>query len=494
MMTRKILLSIAAVSIVIALALGVPACGFDCDESPFCGGGPPDHCSDDKKSGDETDVDCGGSCGRCADGLACESKDDCDSRDCSGNVCVSVCGDGFPQYSADEKCDDGNTAGGDGCDPTCQVETGLICSPNVCYLQGQHHAKKVPYPGDLADTSEGFVYDGTHVARDGSGNILWTGSFSGTVNFGGADISTPDGHQEVFLVKYDADGNHVWSKSLGENPLSQGGIGADASGNVLLTGSFSDAINLGGGPLSTGGSAPGTPNSDVFVAKFDAADGHHLWSRGFGGSESDSGHSVAADPSGNVLVTGRFKGTVDFGGSSISASDQDVFVVKYDANGNYVWSAGFGGNYDQGGSGVTVDASGNSAVTGYYSPQIDFGEDSFSAGEGSLADFLAKLDSSGHLVWGKSFDTGPFSPSGDFFRLISTDGSGNMLVIGGLLGTLNCGGGDLISAGSYDIFMVQYDADGNHLWSTRFINAEYQTDFSVGTDSSGKILVTGFVP
>ena len=56
----------------------------------------------------------------------------------------------------------------------------------------------------------------------------------------------------------------------------------------------------------------------------------HLWSKRFGTPPWDRGRSVAVDSGGNVLVTGGFEGTVDFGGGGLtSAGDHDIFLAKY---------------------------------------------------------------------------------------------------------------------------------------------------------------------
>lgn len=58
----------------------------------FCQGGscippPPHPCTDGIKNGSETDIDCGGSCARCANGLACASRNDCASALCVDRTC-----------------------------------------------------------------------------------------------------------------------------------------------------------------------------------------------------------------------------------------------------------------------------------------------------------------------------------------------------------------------------------------------------------------------
>ena len=61
----------------------------------------PSHCDDAVLSGDETAVDCGGSCVECAGGKPCTVGDDCSSFTCTAGVCeAGHCGDGL--QSGDE--------------------------------------------------------------------------------------------------------------------------------------------------------------------------------------------------------------------------------------------------------------------------------------------------------------------------------------------------------------------------------------------------------
>ncbi|GAB4305639.1 MAG: hypothetical protein Kow0090_21110 [Myxococcota bacterium] len=58
--------------------------------------------------------------------------------------------------------------------------------------------------------------------------------------------------------------------------------------------------------------------------------GNHLFSKRFGSTGYDRGLSVSTDSGGNIFVTGRFEGTVNFGGGNLtSAGDRDIFLIKY---------------------------------------------------------------------------------------------------------------------------------------------------------------------
>ncbi len=149
-----------------------------------------------------------------------------------------------------------------------------------------------------------------------------TGSFSGAVNLGGNTL-TSAGPADIFVVKLGPDGSHVWSKSYGDsNAQSGAAIAVDEAGNVLLTGSFSGAVNFGGGTL-------GAIGSDAFALKL-GPDGAHRWSHRHGDQSAQTGRGIAADSAGNVFVAGSFSGAADFGDITLtSAGNSDAFVAAY---------------------------------------------------------------------------------------------------------------------------------------------------------------------
>lgn len=209
----------------------------------------------------------------------------------------------------------------------------------------------------------------TAVAVDPSGNVVVVGYFNGTVDFGGGSLVSAGGN-DIFVAKYSGtNGAHLWSKRLGTSTSEiPNRVAVDSYGDVVVIGSFTGSVNFGGGALASAGA------EDIVVAKYSGADGSHVWSKRFGSTGSDVGYGVAVDQSDNVVVTGYFSGSVDFGGGALTASSYDVFVAKYSPGGVHQWSRRFGGTNAQVGSAIAADrVTGNLSVTGYFLGTFDFG-------------------------------------------------------------------------------------------------------------------------
>jgi cysteine-rich repeat protein len=112
------------------LPAGTACTGGACDDSGTCVPTAPT-CTDKEQNGDETGVDCGGSC---APASTCDTDEGCAvAADCTSGVCgddmlceAAACGDGVEQTG--EACDDGNMTNGDGCDDG----PGGTCRPTGC--------------------------------------------------------------------------------------------------------------------------------------------------------------------------------------------------------------------------------------------------------------------------------------------------------------------------------------------------------------------------
>jgi chitodextrinase len=326
---------------------------------------------------------------------------------------------------------------------------------------------------------------GFGIGADTSGNVLVTGQFQGTVDFGGGGLISAGG-TDIFIAKYSSSGAHLWSKRFGGTGNEVGyGIAVEGNGDMAVTGYFGyfgSAVDFGGGPLTSAG------GPDIFVAKFSAS-GVHAWSRAMGGTGQDTGLSVGVDGGGNVVVTGYFQGAVNFGGGSLtSAGGTDIFLMKYSAAGAHVWSKRFGGVSDDRGTGVAVSGTGDVVVTGYFNATADFGGGA-QVSTGGVDIFLAKYSGAGTHTWSKVFGTS--YGYGDVSRGVALDASGNIALTGSILGPVNFGGGALAESGSYDIFVAKFSASGAHLWSKRFGVLYDDHGNAIVMDAGGNIIVVG---
>jgi hypothetical protein len=233
---------------------------------------------------------------------------------------------------------------------------------------------------------------GTHndgggaIATDSSDNLIASGSFSQTVDLGGGPM-TSAGVYDVFLAKYDPNGVHVWSQDFGGRLLDQANdIAVTGSDDILLTGFFRDTVDFGGEALTAD-----TLFGDAFLARYEA-DGTHVWSKSFGGENTQYSYGVAVDGDESVLITGYFQGSVDFGGGALTSPNHvDIFLAKFDANGVHQWSRQFGSpSWADMGLSVAADDNGDVLITGRCRGTVDFGGGPFT----TIGDdgYLAKYD------------------------------------------------------------------------------------------------------
>jgi len=296
----------------------------------------------------------------------------------------------------------------------------------------------------------GAGYDmGEALAVDGAGNVLIGGQFSGTGNFGGADLTSAGGY-DAFLAKYDTNGVHQWSKRMGGASLDTlTGMGVDSGGNVTAVGYFAGTANFGGANLTSAGS------NDVFVMRYTAA-GAHSWSNRYGDADDQRAYAAAVDGAGNVALTGYYYGSVSFGGTALpnTGGGADIFLAKLNSSGGHVWSKGFGtpDQYGEVGEGVAIDGAGNVVLTGEIIRNVDFGGGPLIPPTVTYDPFVAKFSPTGAYQWSKRF-AGAWDDHGN---AIAVDGSGNVIVTGDIADAINFGGGLLTSPGGADGFLAKF--------------------------------------
>ncbi|MBK6522010.1 MAG: SBBP repeat-containing protein [Sphingobacteriaceae bacterium] len=330
-------------------------------------------------------------------------------------------------------------------------------------------------------------------AADNSGNLYVIGWYSSaTITFGSITLTNPGvGTGDVFVVKFDGGGNPLWAKTFGGADGDVGnGIAVDALGNVYITGAFaSSTISFGTSTLTNAGAG-----NDVFIVKLNSS-GTEVWAKSAGGSSSDRGYGITVDPSGNVFTTGAFMSTtINFGTGALTnaSATNDFFIAKHDSNGNALWAHNAGGTNADTGFSIASDSLGNAYATGAFaSASIDFGIGALTNSTTGTQDiFVVKYDGLGNAVW-SSRTGGTLDDAANGIAVKKN----NVYITGGFSSasitfsatTLNNN-----SAGTSDVFLAKYDLGGNSLWANRAGDADAEAGNSVAIDESGNTFITGF--
>ncbi|WP_438030098.1 hypothetical protein [Sorangium sp. So ce233] len=273
------------------------------------------------------------------------------------------------------------------------------------------------------------------------------------------------------------------------------GLAVDAQGNILVTGYFNGAVDFGGGPLLSSG------NIDAFVLKLDAR-GNHLWSRRFGDVPSaipddQVGLSIAADASGNIVVGGRFVGSIDLGGGLVKdEGGSSGFIVLLDASGQQLWSREIRAHRAQAANvrGVAFHPEGGIVVGGDYAGTVELGGGPFTNdGGGGLNVFAARLDASGGHVWSRSFGRqSAQTPT------VALDAAGNTALGGTFHDVVDFGGDPLRAARlsedspSADVFVASLGPQGEHRWSRSLGGVQGEDHLGTVVDGAGNVATLGF--
>ena len=193
-------------------------------------------------------------------------------------------------------------------------------------------------------------YFTSDIEMTSSGEVVIAGYFSGTIDCDpgpGVVSYTSAGINNPVLMKFDTNGNLLWSKHIActSNSYRPGVYVNPINNDVFIHGFFTSALqpdqtNAGLTYTSAGG-------WDGFAVQFSAGG---LYVNGFhiNGPGTDIVNDVIADNLGNLLLIGGFAGTVDFdpspATSALTATLLDGFVAKYNSTGQFIQTIQFEGS------------------------------------------------------------------------------------------------------------------------------------------------------
>jgi len=269
------------------------------------------------------------------------------------------------------------------------------------------------------------------IRTDLEGEMQWSKTFGGEDNdrcwallpasdggyvLVGETTSFGSGAEDCYLIKTDAAGNEVWSKTFGGEKgdrcfsITQ----ADDGGFLLAGQTYSE----------------GAGDRDVYLVKTDAS-GNEVWSKTFGGPASDVGHSVTRTAEGDFVVTGYT--------TSFAIAEDDPYLIKIDARGQTQWTR------------VIAMEGVNHTLTGEQAADGGFFLGGFSnfGPNGANAALLVKTDGDGNLEWSRDLFATTTGQSLGYTVRATSDG-----------GSILTGHTTVGSTGDLDLFMVKVDREG----------------------------------
>ena len=322
---------------------------------------------------------------------------------------------------------------------------------------------------------------GYAVATDNQGFVSVTGHFQSEDATFGTFKPTLAGDYDIFIARYDNQGNLLWLKTAGGTGYDYGhGIAVDMAGDIVVTGAQAGMGTIDGQRFGETGSAR------VFCLKLNSV-GKILWSQVASGAGSSSGHGIAVDDARNIYVGGSSNGvgriaSKDYGRNT----GHDILVIKFTHDGNAEWIHDGHGSTNAMIHEITADNKGNVWASGMFKANLKL-QDRTVISQGDQDLLLTSFNTTGKRLW--TWSAG--GPKIDYGLGIAHDGRGNAFLTGSFTGQVEFGAIARNASASSDIFVVSFDRNGSPGWFAQVEGKGTDHAYAIVSDKNGGLYLSG---
>lgn len=264
--------------------------------------------------------------------------------------------------------------------------------------------------------------------------------------------------------------------------LDQHGTTGDDAVNATALAADGDVVTAGSTTANLDGNHPSNTSLDGVVERY-GVEGDRKWAVQIGQDATDETLTgVATNWRGDIFVVGRTTGDLD--ALHPDAAGGDAFLARLDSSGTVVWVRQLGTADNDSALAVTAIAAGDVFVAGLTTGDLDGSH----AGNTSMDGFIARFDRAGNLKWTRQVgDAG----TEDALTAVGASLRGDVVAGGYTFANLD---GKHASSSASDALLVRFDRAGHRRWLRQFGSAAPATDdmvAAVAVDIKGEIFVSG---